>query len=75
MLFVDNGKNSSDGNNNDSGSEVEGECSRAKNRARQRSLIIRQDTAEVKRRAAAKAARRSPPEDPDVAVALAVELG
>ena len=55
VMFADSGEDSSDGNGNGSGSEVEGGCSRAKNRARQRSLIIRQDTAGVKRRAAAKA--------------------
>ena len=73
VLFADSGEDSSDGGGNGSGSEVEGGCSRAKNRARQRSIIIRQDTAERKKRAATKAVRRSLPEDPDVAVALVVE--
>ena len=75
VLFANSGEDSSDGNGNGSGSEVEGGCSRAKNRPRQRSLMIRQDTAGVKRRAAAKAVWRSLPEDPDAAVALVVELG
>jgi len=48
-------------------------CKEQTNRARQRSIIIRQDTAERKKRAATKAVRRSLPEDPDVAVALVVE--
>ena len=75
VLFADSGEDSSDGGGNGSGSEVEGGCSRAraKNRARQRSITIRQDTAERKKRAATKAVRRSLPEDPDVAVALVVE--
>ena len=61
-------------------------CSRAENKARQRSTIIRnvskntpvfttrQDKAEVERRAAAKSVRRSLPEDPDIAVSLVVEM-
>jgi hypothetical protein len=78
MLFADSDEDVSDGINGGSGSGGEGECSRAESRAeiraRQRSAIIRQDTTEVKRRAAARLVRRSLPEDSDVAVALVVEM-
>ena len=53
-LFEDSDEGSSGGTNDGSGSAVEGGCSRAETAARQRSTVIRQDRAEVKRRAAAK---------------------
>ena len=53
-LFEDSDEGSSGGTNDGSGSAVEGGCSRAETAARQRSAVIRQDRAEVKRRAAAK---------------------
>ena len=85
-LFESGDEGSSDGIGDSSGGGFEGGCSRAENKARQRSTIIRnvckntpvftarQDKAEVERRAAVKSVRRSLPEDPNVAVSLVVEM-
>ena len=83
-LFESGDEGSSDGIGDSSVGGFEGGCSRAENKARQRSTIIRnvckntpvfttrQDKAEVERRAAAKSVRRSLPEDPNVAVSLVI---
>jgi hypothetical protein len=85
-LFESGDEGSSDGIGDSSGGGFEGGCSRAENKARQRSTVIRnvckntpvftarQDKAEVERRAAVKSVRRSLPEDPNVAVSLVVEM-
>ena len=54
VLFEDSDEGSSCGIGGGSGSAVEGGCSRAETAAWQRSMVICQDRAEVKRKAAAK---------------------